>query len=135
MMKKPIYDNLWHQPNVGSQDMTRISGLALDNYYTVNEFKVCNDDLIPLSPEHDHDVSEKMKEIISKYGGKELNFALRDDFNGLYITEVSLHSETYNEDVSVVRHGGLEFSDNSNFWNEIYHDFKGFFTELRIGNW
>lgn len=134
-MNKPIYDELWYSIVVGSQDMIRLSDMATDNYYTIRDFKLANESLDPIEKDRSQAVSAKMKEIICEYGGEELESAMKDDFKGIYVTGIYLHSETYNEDFLFNRTDGLFFSDDSDFSHEIYQDFKEFLQSLKIGTW
>lgn len=93
---------------LGSQDLIRLAGYAADHNFVVKGFAVADAFLSPLDLDEQSSASAAMIEILSRYGDGELNAAMDDDFDGLYVTGVELISPSKGLRISVRRQGYVE---------------------------
>lgn len=95
---------------LGSQDLIRIAGYAAEHGFKVTGFIVADAFLTPLAADEQREVSDSMLQILGTYGTRELNAAMDDDFNGLYVTGVELISRRGGLRIVVRRRGYVETS-------------------------
>lgn len=95
---------------LGSQDLIRVAGYAADHGFVVSGFFVADAFLTPLGQEEEREVSASMLEILKTYGPQELDAAMDDDFEGMYVTGVELVSRSRGLRIAVRRRGYVETS-------------------------
>lgn len=95
---------------LGSQDLIRVAGYAMDHGFEVAGFLLADAFLTPLDAAEQHDVSNAMVDILKKYGTAELDDAMENDFDGMYVTGVKLISRLQGLRIEVRRRGYVETS-------------------------
>lgn len=78
--------------HLGSQDLIRFAGYAAGQGFVIAGFAIADPDLTPLNTEEQRELSATMVEILMAHGHNELDAAMRDEFDGLYIIGVELIS-------------------------------------------
>ncbi|TQJ40603.1 hypothetical protein FBY33_2670 [Arthrobacter sp. SLBN-112] len=95
---------------MGSQDLIRFAIYATAHSFSVASFMIADTRLTLLEPNDQESLSAEMVNILRTYGGEELEAAMGDDFNGLYVVGVELLSTTTGMRMSVRRRGYVETS-------------------------
>lgn len=96
--------------HLGSQDLIRFAGYASERGFHVASFMIADAYLVALSEEEESEISAEMVEILREYGDRELEAAMRDDFEGLYVVGVNLVLKASGRRLSVRRRGYVETS-------------------------
>lgn len=99
-----------HTLGLGTQDLIRLAGYAQDQGFKVAGFDISDWHLTPLGREEVQTVSDSMVSIISQYGARELNAAIRDDFAGMRIVGVKLIDGKSGRRMEIRRKGFIETS-------------------------
>ncbi|MET4144071.1 hypothetical protein [Arthrobacter sp. UYCo732] len=95
---------------LGSQDLIRFASFASDRRFSVSAFMIADAGLSPLSGDEQARASAQMVDILTTYGGDELEAAMRDDFDGLYVVGVTVTAKSTGLPISVRRRGYVETS-------------------------
>lgn len=99
-----------HGLHLGSQDLIRFAGYATQHGFRVVHFDVADSQLTPLDADDQREVSDAMVAILREYGDEELDAAMRDDFDGLYVVGVELLSLANGLRIDVRRSGYVDTS-------------------------
>lgn len=91
--------------HLGSQDLIRLASYALAHGFQVSSFMVADAYLVPLMSDEEAFVSEEMIVTLSAHGCEELEAAMRDEYDGLYIVGVNLVASSSGMQISVRRRG------------------------------
>lgn len=95
---------------LGSQDLIRFAGYAADHGFIISGFTLADAFLTPLDLDEQGAVSVEMIAILLAYGAQELDAAMEDDFDGLYVTGVELISSSKGLRIDVRRRGYVDTS-------------------------
>lgn len=95
--------------HLGSQDLIRLAEYARKHNFSVASFMIADAYLVPLGHEEQLELSDEMIEILKTHGGNELEAAMQDEYDGLYVVGVTLIS-TSGTRVVVKRRGFVETS-------------------------
>lgn len=91
--------------HLGSQDLIRFAGYAATQGFTVSSFMIADAHLSPLNGPAHAEASAQMVEILKTWGGDELEAAMGDDFDGLYVVGVNVVARSTGLPISVRRRG------------------------------
>lgn len=95
--------------HLGSQDLIRLADYATSHGFTIASFMIADGYLVPLRPEEESELSDEMIEAVRAHGGAELEAAMQDEFDGLYVVGVTLIAMSGMR-ISVRRRGFVETS-------------------------
>lgn len=96
--------------HLGSQDLIRLAGYASERNFVVSSFMLADAYLFPLGDAEETELSGRMVDILKMYGAEELEAALREEFDGLYVVGVNLIASSSGMRVSIRRQGYVETS-------------------------
>lgn len=96
--------------HLGSQDLIRFASYALDHMFSVASFMLADAYFTPMEPDDQTEASVEMVDILKTFGGDELEAAMRDDFDGIYVIGVNLVAPSTGLRISVRRKGYVETS-------------------------
>lgn len=113
--------------HLGSQDLIRLADYALSRGFTIASFMIADGYLVPLDVDEQADLSDEMVEAVRAHGGAELEAAMQDEYDGLYIVGVTLVSAA-GRYVVVKRRGFVETS----VVQEAEHLLRSAWQELRL---
>ena len=99
-----------HELHMGSQDLIRFADFASNRGFRISSFMLADPNLSPLIEDEQVEISRQMVELLSAYGGDELEAAMRDEFDGLYVVGVNLIASSSGRRISVRRRGYVETS-------------------------
>lgn len=97
--------------SLGSQDLIRFTGFASDRGFSVASFLPADSALEPLGRAVQDRISAAMVSIITDYGSDELEAAMRDEFDHLYVVGVMVAEPTTGLQISLRRRGYVETSN------------------------
>ncbi|NQX28300.1 hypothetical protein HQQ81_13210 [Microbacteriaceae bacterium VKM Ac-2854] len=95
--------------HLGSQDLIRLADFATFHGFTISSFMIADGHLVPLRPEEESGLSDEMVEAVRNHGGAELEAAMQDEYDGLYVVGVTLIA-TSGMRISVRRRGFVDTS-------------------------
>ena len=96
--------------HLGSQDLIRLASYAAQHGFEVKSFMLADSYLSPIEADEQAETSDAMVEILKLYGGNELEAAMRDDFDGVYVVGVNVIALSTGLRISVRRRGYVETS-------------------------
>jgi hypothetical protein len=96
--------------HLGSQDLIRVAGFARDNGFRVARFLIADSYLTPLDEDEQREISAQLVTILEQYDADELESALSDDYDGLYIVGVELVSQGTGLRIGLRRSGYVSVS-------------------------
>lgn len=99
-----------HELHLGSQDLIRFADFASTRGFRIVSFMLADPYLSPLGDDQQAEISHQLVDILSAYGGDELEAAMRDEFDGLYVIGVNLIASSSGRRISVRRSGYVETS-------------------------
>lgn len=91
--------------SLGSQDLVRFAGYALDRGFSVVSFLLADPALEPLEGEARDGSSAEMVSILAEHGVDELEAAMRSEFDHLYVVGVNVEEPSTGLQVSLMRRG------------------------------
>lgn len=94
--------------HLGSQDLLRLANFAQSQNFKVQSFLIADPYLNPLPIEEQDDVSDDLIHMFQTYGLSEVESALMNEYDGLYIVGVNLVSLATSMRVSIRRRGFVE---------------------------
>ena len=94
----------------GSQDLIRVADFAREQNYKVARFLVADSYLSPLDESEERQVSDELIDILTTYGGRELEAAMDEEYAGLYVTGVEFVSLTSGLRIALRRRGYVDTS-------------------------
>lgn len=95
---------------LGSQDLIRFAAYAAAHEFKVVSFMISDSYLVPLSEEEQNEVSDSLVDLLNLYGGNEVQNAMQDEFDGLYVVGVNLIDLSNGMRISVRRRGFIQTS-------------------------
>ena len=95
---------------LGSQDLVRFAAYAFVNQLHVESFQLADPFLMPLNPDDEGEISDDLVEKLQKYGGDEVEAALQDEYEDIYVVGVILISPSSGRRISVRRRGFVDTS-------------------------
>jgi len=99
-----------HELHMGSQDLIRIADYASARGFKVASFMLADAYLVPLNEDEQAETSDDMVGLLLGFGGDELEAAMRDEYDGLYVIGVNLIASSSGRRISVRRSGYVETS-------------------------
>lgn len=96
--------------HLGSQDLVRLTAFASSHGYVPSSFMVSDAYLVPLPADEQDEVSDELINLLRRHGEEEVDAALRNEYDGLYIIGVQLIEQTSGMRVSIRRRGFVETS-------------------------
>lgn len=97
--------------HLGSQDLIRVAGFAIDHGFRVARFRIADAYLTPLDDDEQREISAELVTILDDFDEDELESALSDDYDGLYIIGVELVSRGTGLRIGLRRSGFVSVSD------------------------
>jgi hypothetical protein len=97
--------------HLGSQDLIRLAAFAAGNGFTVDFFIVADADLTPLNRNLQDKISAVLIEMLHSHGGDEIEAAMREEHDGLYIVGVELISAASGDRILAQRRGLISTSN------------------------
>lgn len=94
----------------GSQDLIRVAGFGRDSGFQVARFYIADSYLEPLASDEEHSLSDQFVDILEKFGSAELQSALDDEYQGLYVIGVEMISRATGFRLVVRRRGFVDTS-------------------------
>lgn len=91
--------------HLGSQDLIRFAGYAATQGFAVSSFMIADAHLSPIGGAAHAEASARMVEILRAWDGDELEAAMGDDFDNLYVVGVNVVSRSTGLPISVRRRG------------------------------
>lgn len=91
--------------HLGSQDLIRLAGYAAANGFSVSLFMISDAYLVPLSPDEQSEISDNLVEALRAHGSDEVEAAMQDEYDGLYVVGVELIASASGMRISVRRRG------------------------------
>ncbi|PJJ55318.1 hypothetical protein [Compostimonas suwonensis] len=114
--------------HLGSQDLIRLAAYASARGFVVSSFMVSDAYLVPLVPDEQAEVSDDLVEALRAYGSDEVEAALQNEYDGLYIVGVNLIGSASGMRISVRRRGYVDTSVTQ----EAEQLLKSAWRELRL---
>lgn len=96
--------------HLGSQDLVRLAAYASAEGYVISSFMISDAYLVPLPEDEQADVSHDLTSLLEKYGEEEVEAALHNEFEGLYVVGIDLIDPGTGLRISVRRRGYIETS-------------------------
>jgi hypothetical protein len=96
--------------HLGSQDLVRLANFASAHGFVVASFMLADAYLVPLSEDEQAQISGEMIERLKSFGGDELETAMQEDYEGLYVVGVNLIAFQSGMRISIRRRGYVETS-------------------------
>ena len=112
--------------HLGSQDLLRLADYANRHGFQIASFSLSDTYLSPLASEEQSGISDRLISLYREYGLEELLFALAEEYEGLYITGLTLINIETGRRVQIKRRGYVETSSIQeaetllrSAWNEL----------------
>lgn len=96
--------------HLGSQDLVRLTAFAASHGYAPSSFMVSDAYLVPLPTDEQDEISDELVSLLRRHGEEEVDAALRNEYDGLYIIGVQLIEQISGMRVSIRRRGFVETS-------------------------
>lgn len=96
--------------HLGSQDLIRLASYASTHGFRVASFMIADAYLAPISEDEQADVSNQMVKMLEVFGVSELEAAMSDEYDGLYVVGVNLIAAASGRRVIVRRRGYVDTS-------------------------
>lgn len=103
--------------NMGSQDLIMTAGYLYENNYEILFIEASDSNLEPLSAKTSAIVSKEMIYVLETYGCNELQAAMRDDFDGLYVVDLTVKNRRSERIYSVSRNQIIETNIDKNSYS------------------
>jgi len=95
---------------LGSQDLIRFANYAAAHDFVVSSFMLADASLVPLGKVEQEQISDVMVDALRIYGGDEVEAAMRDEYDGIYVIGVNLVARLSGMRISIRRRGFVETS-------------------------
>lgn len=94
--------------HLGSQDLVRLTSYAMEQGYVVYSYMISDSYLEPLPEDEQLDISKELVRLLKEFGAKEVEAALDDEYDGLYVVGVELIDPKTGMMISIRRRGFVE---------------------------
>lgn len=106
-----------YKVNMGSQDLIMTAGYLCENNYEILFIEASDSNLEPLLAKNSATVSKEMIYMLETYGCNELQDAMRDDFDGLYVVDLTVKNRRSKRIYSVSRNQIIETNIDKNSYS------------------
>ncbi|WP_344356758.1 hypothetical protein [Brachybacterium phenoliresistens] len=96
--------------HLGSQDLVRLTGFALERGFVPTSFMISDAYLVALPEDEQVQVSTELLRLLVGYGPDEVMMSLQEEHDGLYIVGVNLIAGDSGGRISVRRRGFVDTS-------------------------
>ncbi len=96
--------------HLGSQDLIRFASYAAERGFVVSSFMLADAFLVPLDSDEEDEVSAEMTSMVLAHGTDELEAAMQEEYEGLYVVGVNLIASSSGMRIMVRRRGFVETS-------------------------
>ncbi len=114
--------------HLGSSDLIRLASYAFVHGFEVSSFKMADAYLVPLKADKQREVSNHLLKVFNAHGSDEVEAALQDEYDGLYVVSVELFSSKSRMPITVSRRGFV----NTVVRKEAEKLLKSAWRELRL---
>lgn len=94
----------------GNQSLIRLAGFAVREGFEIINFGIADEHLNPIDRLRESEVSALMVEMLETYGAEEVNDAMFDEFDRLYVTHFTFLSQHTRNQMSIQRNSIVEVS-------------------------
>lgn len=96
-------------PRLGSQALVRLAGYAVnDGGYRLTNLRLADVHFEPFSAEYEQELSDELVEILASHGDREVLSALGDEFAGVTVIGIELHSNESGRRIEIRRRGVVD---------------------------
>lgn len=106
----PISANAAHHLHLGSQDLVRVAGFAVESGFRLVRFNLADRSLAPLDRDEEEAISDALVSIFEQYDAREVRSALQDEFDGLFVVGIELLSLESGQRIHLRREGYIDTS-------------------------
>lgn len=96
--------------HLGSQDLIRLADYALSRGFTIASFMIADGYLVPLNAKEQIEISDDLVDAMKEYGSDEVEAAMQDEYDGLYVVGINLIATTSGMRISIRRRGYVDTS-------------------------
>lgn len=114
--------------HLGSQDLVRLAAYASTHGFVVTSFMISDAYLVPLVTDEQTEISDGLVEALRAHGGDEVEAAMQNEYDGLYVVGVNLVGSSSGMRISVRRRGYVDTSVTQ----EAEQLLKSAWRELRL---
>ncbi len=96
-------------PRLGSQALVRLAGYAVgDAGYRLTNLRLVDTHFEPFAAEYEQELSDELVEILTSHGDREVLSALGDEFAGVTVIGIELHSKSSGRRIEIRRRGVVD---------------------------